>query len=760
MGCCESIPLRSQHDGCSCAQLVLVSDPGQDLDDELSFIMLRYLVAEQLVDLKGIITTLHPSFDRARLARGTLDLLGLNSVPIAVGSDGGDLEGTHTATFEATAGSYMPSAHSEWAYKVEGGRRFLHNLLHAAQPKSLTLVCIASMKDPALFLRDNPVLFVEKVKEVVIMGGVESVDSFPMEPDQANNNTFDMEAAKFFYRSLQHQGVPVIVLTRHAVYAASTPREMYDHLAQLGSSIGVRLRNAQRSSIEGLWARVAAPEGSEARGKLPARCDRTWFMKTFCGGNEKVALRDKSDTIWDLVLGFQQYDTLAVLAAVPSLRERFFSPVLVPGSLGATHQVIGESAEEHNVVSPKELGDFMHNAFTQGLALNHHHRSHIIIVSQICWDNRADELLFLVMLRSFYNLSLVRCLGMILSSDEAPCGRHDSEGARLTYFGKVNENLLNCQETLSQLGLSYVPVAETLPSEGAEKLFRMYATAPPSGVTLLLTGTCTEAANFAKQNATLFREKTQRIILMGGVIVRHDPAGNVKLMPDPAAQNNGRDLASATELFTVAQEQSVPMVILSRHVSQACTIPRTFFDTAASHGGPLGDTLCQIMREGIQELWRNVNQPLGNGRGGLPSRCDREWFRGAFCSSASSLPSGEEDVWPVVETFRVYSALGLCAAVPSLAKDCLTSKEVKVRSATHHVLGLSEENHGVKDPNRLRSVLYQLIFKGLWLNASQYDISPPPAIPLASDAAGQKQQMWEFNGSEDALAWLMSPGLV
>jgi len=322
--------------------------------------------------------------------------------------------------------------------------------------------------------------------------------------------------------------------------------------------------------------------------------------------------------------------------------------------------------------------------------------------------------------------------------------------------------LFDCTEMLRQLGLSHVPLETCLPSEGANKLLRIYETAPPCGVNLLLTGTCTEAAEFARGNLTLFREKTQRIILMGGVIVKSDPSsGNTILEPDAAAQNNRKDLESARELFRIAQEQSVPMVIMSRHVAQACNLPRLFFEAVASHGGSLGQIMVGVLKRGIQELWRNVNRPDGVvGRGGLPDRCNREWFHRTFCSPTSVLPDEGEDVWQAVGAFRVYSALGLCAALPSLAEDCLNPMRVSVRSATHHVLGISRENHGVKDPNRLRSLLYQCIFKGLRLNASEYNLTAPPAIPLSFEVAGQEGPMWEFDGSEDALAWLMPTSVL
>ena len=68
-----------------------------------------------------------------------------------------------------------------------------------APPMSIVLLVIASMKDAALFLRDNAALFVDKTKEVVVMGGVtpfaegaaaDGDAELELVPDSANNNTF------------------------------------------------------------------------------------------------------------------------------------------------------------------------------------------------------------------------------------------------------------------------------------------------------------------------------------------------------------------------------------------------------------------------------------------------------------------------------------------------------------------------------------------------------------------------------------------
>lgn len=90
--------------------LVVVSDAGQDLDDEMSIVMMRNLQSRGLVNLCGIVATLSPAFDRALLIRGTLDMLGLHDVPVGVGSDGGCHEHERTS-FQATLSSSPQHPH-------------------------------------------------------------------------------------------------------------------------------------------------------------------------------------------------------------------------------------------------------------------------------------------------------------------------------------------------------------------------------------------------------------------------------------------------------------------------------------------------------------------------------------------------------------------------------------------------------------------------------------------------------------------------
>lgn len=797
--------------------MLVITDPGQDLDDEMAMIMIRYLTEQGYVEVRGMVATLAPSFDRARLTRGTLDLLGLKDIPVAVGTDGGDMKGVHKASFEESAASYMPAPQSDASYKLHPARRLMYQILEDATPKSLTVVVIASLKDPALFLRDNESLFVSKVKEVVIMGGVtvtpEGEIPNPMTPDAAHNNEFDVEASKFFYRRCQELGVPLVILGRLAAYAAKMPRTVYDQLAVLGSSIGVRLRNAQRTSIETLWTRACgAPDDAAVRKGLPPRCDREWFLKTFCSGNAGVPPRGGNDSIWDLLDGFMQYDTLAVLAAVPQLRREYFTPTVVEGVGGAKHLVIGKSEEVHGVTDSDKLISLLKHGFAEGLAMNHHHRTQIIMLTNPRWDNRADEIMACLMLRVLYNLSLINCLGIIVAPAPPPpapseptapegavpkeegeaAGRHGPRKSTLLPpkmdRGTIEDQAGEIAETLKLLGLPQIPVRVSScgcgvgdghapvmaaahacdddedSDDGADisSLVEMYRTAPPSGVTLVVTASVTEAAAFARKHPTVFREKTQRVVLMSGALIAAEQiksedggepefTGRQVLAPDPAAQNNRLDMQAANELFTLAQELSVPLIILSRHLAHACSVPRQMFDALETHGGALGKKLAQVERESIQELWRCACAAPGEERRGLPLRCDRQWFVSMFCPHGP--PTDDGNVWPAVESFSIYNPLALCAALPLVVERFLQATQLTVRSATHHVVGLSKEMPGVEKPDDVRALVYQCLFKGALINASEFDMQPPPSIPL--DVGSAEGGDWNFDSSEEALAWLL-----
>jgi hypothetical protein len=346
--------------------LFVITDPGRDQDDEDVMVMLNRYVRVRILDLLGAVANLAPSIKRAKLAKGTFKSLGLGQVPVGIGTscaqkDDDGLE------YQFAVG-YL-AAHDE----LENGRDLIQRVLEQAPKKSVVLLLISGMTDAADALARDHELFCDKVRRVVIMGGVEAKDHAPvldvngfLKPDlTAQNNKFDVEAAVFLHRALQTLGIPMTIISRHAAVAAKVPRAIYDDLADTGHVIGTRLRDAQRQAIEELWKRACLPTDDKARMGLPGRCDAAWFRNTFCGG-EGEGLTG-TDSIWPFIKTFNLYDPVTLIAAHPTLREQFFSPYTVEVN-GAEHHVIGVDAERHCVNDPVELAQYMHRMMLDSLA--------------------------------------------------------------------------------------------------------------------------------------------------------------------------------------------------------------------------------------------------------------------------------------------------------------------------------------------------------------------------------------------------------
>lgn len=354
-------------------QLIVIGDFGEDLDDEdtlllqdgerrsreLAFLNTHGSRRQDLFDLKAVIANLAPPTERARLAKGTLQMLGQPNVPVGVGTDCGNTVGEKLKKLQGIP--YMAGAD-----EVEDGVTLLARALEEADDQSITLILISGLTDIAAQLRTNSDLVKRKVRTVAIMGGVTIVketgavfvnaDGYMEAEADAANNKFDLEAAKYVYQRFQELGIPLVILTRHAAGACQVPRQFYDDLAATGHPVGVKLRQSQQGSIEALWKRANLPADHHDREKLPNRCDKAWFCTTFCGGNGMD--RDGSDSIWDLIKGFNLYDPMTLIASVPELREKFFEPVVVKVG-DVEHLIIGPVKAQPCVKDPQGLADYM-----------------------------------------------------------------------------------------------------------------------------------------------------------------------------------------------------------------------------------------------------------------------------------------------------------------------------------------------------------------------------------------------------------------
>ncbi|MFC1623390.1 hypothetical protein ACFL2R_01250 [Patescibacteria group bacterium] len=262
---------------------------------------------------------------------------------------------------------------------VLNGEQLIFEMLKDAPRKGVVLTLISALTDAANVLSKHHELFCEKVRRVVIMGGVACSGDFPeldsdgfFLPDlAAQNHAFDTAATEYLYRNLQENAIPMTVLSRYAAAQAKVPRALYDDMADTGHPVGIRLRDAQKKAIEELWRRVNLPDGDAGRLGLPGRCDSVWFLKAFCMGKCYV-----KGGIWELIDGFMLYDPCTLIAAMPGLREYFFSPY-VHEMDGVEHFIIGLSDEHHGLSKSKELSKYLHYALVESLHMSMQDRRNV-----------------------------------------------------------------------------------------------------------------------------------------------------------------------------------------------------------------------------------------------------------------------------------------------------------------------------------------------------------------------------------------------
>jgi len=321
--------------------LIISTDAGQDCDDELALLFLASVVKNPNnlypVKICAIIANLYPADDRARLVTGMMNYLNVPTL-VGTGTHGGDVDSKHHNNFvNCDYMSYNPVK--------ESGEDVFLSVAKSAKDKSLTFLCISSLRDISIIQEKHKKLFKKKVKEVVIMGGAEITNDGKLVPDSAHNNTFDKDSSNKLFEALQEQNIPMVIFTRHAAAAAKMDPKLYNTMAETGNLVAKRLNNSQEFDLNLLWKRSCSDD-PEIRSGLPGRCDRAWFSKQFCGGNVPDNLTG-NDNVWPFVNGLTVSDVGAAIASIPYLRETLFSGLKIGNNL-----IIGSDEDNSGIPNP------------------------------------------------------------------------------------------------------------------------------------------------------------------------------------------------------------------------------------------------------------------------------------------------------------------------------------------------------------------------------------------------------------------------
>ena len=338
--------------------IIVVTDVGRDVDDEYCLVLLSALKRMHLLNPIAIISTLAPQEKRAHLARGVLDSLGMPGVPVGVGSSGGVAEGVELEVYSADYARPCSCV-------VKDGVQLMVEGLRASPDKSVQLLIIAALTDVATVMQDYEELFLQKVKELVVMGGLKPLDDASefVEPDTAYNNNCDMKAASYVYRRCQELRIPTLTISRYAAYGCPIAVSVLDSLCETEHMVAHNIKGVSVNSINSLWKKVNYPEDDPRREKLPARCDRTWFCRTFFGTDDTD--KNAEESIWGLLENLNMYDPLALMACVPAYREANFlwDTKYVNGT---PHRIAGVSQAQNGIVDASSMSDEMAALFTLG----------------------------------------------------------------------------------------------------------------------------------------------------------------------------------------------------------------------------------------------------------------------------------------------------------------------------------------------------------------------------------------------------------
>lgn len=150
--------------------------------------------------------------ERARLALCALDHIGVRDIPVGAGSEG--------SPYTPQPHEYALAGQSEVdpSRMLDGGA-LLRSALDGAAARSLTFVCISSLRDLADLINADARLFVAKTRMVSIQAGLERRAGAPFgwAPDSSVNNGFDLPAAQRVFAFCMERAVPMTVTSRAAV---------------------------------------------------------------------------------------------------------------------------------------------------------------------------------------------------------------------------------------------------------------------------------------------------------------------------------------------------------------------------------------------------------------------------------------------------------------------------------------------------------------------------------------------------------------
>jgi len=235
-------------------------------------------------------------------------------------------------------------------------------------------------------------------------------------------------------------------------------------------------------------------------------------------------------------------------------------------------------------------------------------------------------------------------------------------------------------------------------------------------VVLLVNAGMADLAALLRNAPELVKNKTAKVVIMGGVEPTVDELGFVDA--DRRAYNNTTHQPSADYVYARVQEFGIPLVVVAKEAAYAAAAPRGFYEGMAATGHPIGVYLRDQQKRSLQNLWSGIQQ------GHMPPSLTTEWFFETFTDVDIETPAGQAELaraeenagdfdalWPKVSKFNLYDPLALLAATPGVGGRLFRADAIPGARTDVKVVG----EKSVRDP---------VLVKGLMSGLAVQSFSP------------------------------------
>ncbi|KAM3073500.1 hypothetical protein ACMFMF_006706 [Clarireedia jacksonii] len=308
--------------------LVLVtSDIGKDYDDLAAVVVLKELDRLGLVKIIGLIANLTPAVKRAQFARGALDTLGLEDVPVAVGTSAAT-KGFKVKDYEFNGSDGCPVSFMSKETNFKSGPELYFQFYRKAQELKQKITFLQDISEfvegetklPNGTIVSHEKLFVENTEKVILQGGYVYHSGVLTPQTDAANNGWNFQAAEKFHAFLGKQKhIPSVVYEKTAAFAAAVPVKVTGEFAATKHPLGLHLQFVQVE--QDLYFYNTACKRPEHRAF--GWTDKAWFLKNRCSWAEKhkydeKLAREGPEDPRDILpyCSFIMYDALAALGTL------------------------------------------------------------------------------------------------------------------------------------------------------------------------------------------------------------------------------------------------------------------------------------------------------------------------------------------------------------------------------------------------------------------------------------------------------------